>query len=123
MITYYTKEGKFKVGKTEAVPFSSLHRLNGPAFISKHIKIWYKNGKYHRENGPAIVWKDVDEEWRANGKKHRLDGPAVTWDNGKKEYWISGIRLDTKEVEVWIRNNNINLKTEVGQILFMLRFL
>jgi hypothetical protein len=29
---------------------------------------WYKDGKHHREDGPAIEWKNGDKEWILNGK-------------------------------------------------------
>ena len=53
---------------------------------------------------------------------HRLDGPAVIWPNGSKEYWINNKELNRKEVESWIKDNNINLKTKEHQALFMLKF-
>lgn len=57
---------------------------------------WYKNGKYHRENGPAYqlwykngqLWTEV---WLKDGKVHRDDGPAyqIWHEDGqlKKELW------------------------------------
>jgi hypothetical protein len=38
---------------------------------------WYKDGKLHREDGPAIEWSFGTKEWWVAGKRHRLDGPAV----------------------------------------------
>ena len=40
-------------------------------------KVWYKNGKYHRENGPAIEYIDGDNYWFLNGvglteREHRM---------------------------------------------------
>jgi len=128
MITYYTKEGKAICMHSSDVPFKKLHRENGPAYIKVDkydeigVSYWYINGKNHRENGPAIIWSDGDEEWYKFGKRHRLDGPAIEWKNLPKEYWINGKMLNIKEVESWINNNNINLKTKQHQALFMLRF-
>jgi hypothetical protein len=39
-------------------------------------KQWWLNGKYHREDGPAIEHANGDKEWYLNGKRHREDGPA-----------------------------------------------
>jgi len=53
---------------------------------------------------------------------HRLDGPAVIYSKKRKEYWINDKELDTQDVEDWIKENNINLKTKAHQALFMLMF-
>ena len=33
---------------------------------------WYKNGKYHREDGPAIEWADGSKEWWVNGELKKI---------------------------------------------------
>jgi len=104
VITYYTKEGKFKVGKTGAVPFSNLHRLDGPAFISKYIIVWYKNGKKHRPDGPAIICHDGTKEWWAKGKRHRVNGPALICHDGTKE-WFTNDTLHRKNAPAIIWHN------------------
>ena len=53
-------------------------------------KCWYLNGKYHREDGPAIEYADGDKEWYLNGKRHREDGPAIEYANGDKEWFLNG---------------------------------
>ncbi len=55
-------------------------------------KIWYKEGKLHREDGPAIEVWDGTKEWWADGKCHRIDGPAIERTNGTKEWWVEDIR-------------------------------
>jgi len=123
MITYYTKEGRFLVEKYNDIPFSKLHRLDCPALMfSNGRKEWYVNGKLHRLDGPAIIRDNGQIEWYVKGKLHRLDGPAIIWSNGDEEYWINGKIIETLEVEDWIKDNNINLKTKKHQTLFMLRF-
>jgi len=54
-----------------------------------------------------------------NKKHHRLDGPAVITLNEVVGYFIDDKLLDTKEVETWIKDNNIdNVKlTNIYQIL------
>ena len=44
-------------------------------------KMWYRDDKKHREDGPAHVFycdngNLRNEEWYRDGKKHREDGPA-----------------------------------------------
>ena len=31
-------------------------------------KIWYKNGLWHRENGPAVEFRNGDKAWYKNGR-------------------------------------------------------
>lgn len=75
-----------------------LHRLYGPAYISKiyDTEIWYKEGEFHRVDGPAIRHKTV-HVWYYEGKLHRIGGPAITSQGGPKQYWIHGQRLSPKE--------------------------
>jgi hypothetical protein len=54
---------------------------------------WYLDGKLHREDGPAIEWKNGTKEWYRNGRQHREDGPAFESASGKyKGWWINGQR-------------------------------
>ena len=40
---------------------------------------------------------DDQTKWFLNGKYHREDGPAITWDNGTKYWYIEGKELTEKE--------------------------
>jgi len=149
MITYYTKEGKFKTNDCFDVSSLELHRENGPAYLDDTaLEEWRINGKLHRENGPAIIYyyKKCAEEWWVKGKRHRTNGPAVIlsstskewWVNGKRHrvdgpaivrlnnkiyyYYLNGNKLDTKKIDNWIKENNINLKRKEHQVLFLLKF-
>ena len=43
--------------------------MNNYIKIDSHgNKVWYKNGKYHREDGPAIEYATGDKEWWLNNK-------------------------------------------------------
>ncbi len=33
-------------------------------------KCWYKDGKIHREDGPAIEWTNGEKEWWFEGKEY-----------------------------------------------------
>jgi hypothetical protein len=37
------------------------------------------NGKFHREDGPALIYPDGEKYWYSHGLWHRKDGPAVIW--------------------------------------------
>ena len=68
---------------------------------------WCINGKYHRTDGPAIIYYNKDgsissERWYVNGKIHRTDGPAIIYYNKDGstygEHWcINGKGLTEEE--------------------------
>jgi len=145
MTIYYTKEGKYdadhilqkhigflhrengpavydKTGYELWCIDGKNHRLDGPAIIAYDYKEWWVNGERHRKNGPAIEHRDGGKEYYKSGKCHRLSGPSIISSAAENEYWIFGKKVNTEEVETWIRENNINLKTKEHQALFMLRF-
>ena len=84
------------------------HRENGPAIESKNgDKWWYVNDELHRENGPAVEHYDGSKEWYKNDKSHRYDGPAKEWAAGSVEYWYNGNYLyninSDKELKRYIK--------------------
>jgi len=60
-------------------------------------RIWRLNGKTHREDGPAIEYRDGSGLWFLNGQHHREDGPAVEYASGYREWWLNGERMTEKE--------------------------
>ena len=84
--------------RTEWFLNGKYHREDGPAIeCSSGSKFWFLNGKRHREDGPAIEWANGDKEWFLNGQLHRLDGPAIEYADGTKEWFIEGEELTEKE--------------------------
>lgn len=68
-----------------------LHRLDGPSYVSDGIVCWYREGKLHREDGPAI--EDLAtgyKEWWIDNMLHREDGPAIEYADGSTAYSING---------------------------------
>jgi hypothetical protein len=53
-------------------------------------KCWYKEGKYHREDGPACEFADGTKTWHKEGELHRLNGPAWEFPNGEKCWYKEG---------------------------------
>ena len=53
-------------------------------------KRWYKNGKKHREDGPAVEYYSGTKYWYREGKLHREDGPTIEYYNGEKSYYLEG---------------------------------
>ena len=61
---------------------------------------WYKDAKCtirHRDGGPAVEIADCGKFWYQNGKFHRTDGPAIIWNDGVKEWWLGGRQLTESE--------------------------
>lgn len=63
-----------------------------PKITDDNTQVWEKNGKFHREDGPAVIWEDGYNEWWFEGKRHRVGGPAVSWPDGQQEWWLNNAR-------------------------------
>ena len=92
-----------------------IHRIDGYVVIIRHgVTSWYKNGKLHREDGPAMY--DADERgakrWYFNGLAHRVDGPAIIFGDRSELWCLNGLnhredapaRSSSDGVEHWIFN-------------------
>ena len=77
-------------------------------------KAWYKNGKRHREDGPAVEWGDVTKAWYKNEKYHREDGPAVELANGDKYWYLNGKCYSEQEWLIAMRK--IKIEKVLNQI-------
>lgn len=53
---------------------------------------WYRDGKLHRDDGPAVEHSDGTRMWCRNGKLHREDSPAIEFADGRREWWRDGKR-------------------------------
>lgn len=68
-----------------------FHRIDGPAVIFPDgRKYWYQNGLLHRIDGPVIEDLSGFSEWRVNGKLHRTDGPAIIYGDNDKSWYQNG---------------------------------
>ena len=57
---------------------------------------YYFGDKLHRENKPAVEWKDGSVEYWHNGKRWRINGPAVVRADGTIEFWVDGKQVDAE---------------------------
>jgi hypothetical protein len=70
------------------------HREDGPAVErADGRKFWYQNGKLHRLDGPAIEDADGNKYWYQDDQYHRVDGPAIEYVDGYKEWYINNIKI------------------------------
>lgn len=65
--------------------------------------IYKYDGKIHRTDGPAVIYKNGDTQWYLYGRIHREDGPAMTL-NSHVTYCING---------EYVRNTNTNTNTVI----------
>jgi len=86
--------------------------FTGMAEWSDGDKFWYKEGKLHRENGPAKEYADGDKFWYKEGKCHRENGPAKEYANGDKYWYLNNVKYSEQEFNAKIakRKNTCNGK-------------
>lgn len=75
-----------------------LHKVSGPAYINDLYdeEAWYFNGELHRDGNWAYRHKG-NFVWFKHGKLHNLEGPAVVEMAGPLQYWIDGVRYSRKQ--------------------------
>ena len=94
------------------------HREDGPAIESANgHKSWYLYGDCHRIDGPAIEYADGDTWWYSDGKLHRADGPAVEYADGRKGWWLHSNHLSFDE---WFDQNKT--LTDEEKVMFKLKY-
>lgn len=80
------------------------------------IEFWYKDGKLHRDDRPAVEMVDPGfsltyEEWWQEGQLHRVNGPAIICANSKK-WWYKGEPVNTEEdVRRYITDPEVEVET------------
>ena len=89
---------KFESYKDVPKDFTGVCKL----LISKSI-CYYKNGKYHNEFGPALIYPNCEKHWHINGLQHREDGPAAQFADGKIIWYYKD--------EVYGYNNEFTVKS------------
>ena len=104
-VEVYTNGSKYwyKEGK--------LHRDDGPA-VEYHngAKFWYKEDKLHREDGPAVESVNGHKYWYKEGNRHREDGPAIEYANGCKEWYFNDKKLSEEEFNKITNNTSCDGK-------------
>jgi hypothetical protein len=69
-----------------------LHREDGPAVIYKDgSRRWYQNDQLHRTDGPAVEDLDGYRAWHFKGLLHREDGPALLDGDGFQAWYKHGL--------------------------------
>lgn len=60
---------------------------------------WRRNGKLHRDDGPALIYSGGEQIYYKNGFVHREDGPAkINFGEDKvNEWWLGGCYMSSPE--------------------------
>ena len=69
------------------------NNYNDTWYCKKDTDIW------HNPYGPALINKGGCKSYWIEDKYHRLDGPAVIWPDGEEEYYINSEKLSKEEFE------------------------
>lgn len=80
------------------------------------IIVYRRYNKFHRDDGPALIYPNGEERWYKNGKLHREDGPAITRANGNYEWHFNGTAFT---FDVWC---NILKKTPEEKAKLLLKY-
>ena len=83
-------------------------------------KLWFLNGKLHREDGPAIELTNGTKHWYLNGKYHREDGPAYEHADGTKEWYLNDKRLTEAQFNEKMKKPCDNKVVEIDGIKYKL---
>jgi len=60
------------------------------------------------DNLLSFEWNDGTKEWYKEGKLHRVDGPAVEYNDGGKRWYYEGKQIECNSTEEFLKI--INLK-------------
>jgi hypothetical protein len=104
---------KFK-NRFDKVDTSKPYKLEYEDFIE------YFNTKHqlHREDGPAIEYKDDGSQyWYVNGKLHREDGPASIDTDGEKQWYLNGKNIKEQDFNSLTKKKDNISKENLEDIL------
>jgi hypothetical protein len=73
------------------IPARDLLAIPSVRFEAYGRTTWFRFGREHREDGPAVIRDDGGTEWFRDGDLHREDDPAVTCSSGAEQWWINGM--------------------------------
>lgn len=80
------------------LPYLEVLHCNagGPAEWDRaaHQHSWYRYGRLHRVDAPAIEDQQGRREWYLYGQRHRESGPAVLVPPKEVQWWLHGVRID-----------------------------
>jgi hypothetical protein len=70
----------------------------------------------HKNGTIEDVYDNGYIRWSKNGKNHREDGPAIIHCNGNLEYWIDGIEISEKKFNTRVLQSQLNQELSKSEI-------
>ena len=64
---------------------------------------WWEYIKEHPNFTGCLIDKDNYIVWYKNGKMHREDGPAWEYANGSKAWWLNDVRYTEQDWKIAMR--------------------
>ena len=61
------------------------------------VKCWWRYLIKHPKFTGCLINKINNKAWYKNGKRHREDGPASEWKSGYKEWWLNDMRYNSEQ--------------------------
>ena len=61
-----------------------------PGELGTTVFFYDKNGRFHRDKGPAVLHANGSREYYRHGLLHNENGPARLMIDGRTEFWIAG---------------------------------
>jgi hypothetical protein len=84
--------------------------MDNPTIDKDGNKWWYdSNGKFHRDDDPAVVRANGTKVWYQHGNIHRDNGPAVECASGDK-WWLNSQYMSFDE---WLDQVDISDEAKV----------
>ena len=85
-------------------------------------KRWYLNGIPHREDGPAVEYRDGTKKWIVRGQFHNVNGPAIIYSTGVVKWYIKGKNI-TNEIIQWAEENSIDLNNITNEDKLLIKLI
>jgi len=82
----YTKDNPKLV--KNILHFKGKRNFTGVVKNEHNSFIYYLNGKFHREDGPAVEWSNGDKKWFLNDKYYGSNNDYTN------ESWIRFVKLE-----------------------------
>jgi hypothetical protein len=70
---------------------------NGRYVWKEGAEEWWKDGRLHREYGPAII-ENGCRDWLQYGLMHCEYGPATVWKNTRTEWWYYHYEIEIDDL-------------------------
>ena len=85
-------------------------------FKTIRVETWYFINEHPDFTG-CLIDEDSDIAWYKNGEWHREDGPAIEWIDGCKEWWLNGERLTEQQHRMIVRKMKLKLLDKLESAL------